>query len=182
MSTPSLTLQASQSRGRAGSHSPPGTRPPLRPLHKLLCFAPQVSRCWHRLSLVAARGLSCPKTRGVSAGQGWSLCPAFEQADSYPLDRQEVPPTWKHWVSSHYGSREVLEECNFRLQEGAVMASTSTTPRTGRRLCCDAEEREASRLWTGGCTEKGRLRLTLTTGRDSAAREKGVLACRELNF
>ena len=51
---------------------------------------------WSTGSAVVLHGVSCPKARGVSPDQGWSLCPQHGQVDSYPLDRQEVPPIWKH--------------------------------------------------------------------------------------
>lgn len=167
----SLTLQASpESRGRAGSHS-----------HGHTSTHPSTSQA----PLFRSAG-SPLLARALSSCGAWGLCgPGVEpvsrhgQADSYPLDRQEVPPTWKHWAS-HYGSREVLEECNSHLPGGAVMASTNTTAADGAGA--QHSERRGARGFTPqfrGCTEKGAPELTLRQGRDSAARErKGVLACR----
>lgn len=123
----------------------------------------------------------CPKARGVSADQGWR--PVSARAGGLlSTGPPGSPPTWKHWVSSHYGSREVLEGVQFSPSRSAVMASTNTTqrgPGAGAQHS-GAEEREASRLceqaaagaWADTATEAGLC----------CKGEKGVLACRELNF
>ena len=44
-----------------------------------------------RVSVVVARGLSCPMTCGVFPDQGLNLCPLPWQADSEPLDHRGSP-------------------------------------------------------------------------------------------